>query len=115
MATRVSLANIARFSVGILAIVWALLGLGDALAAGMGRGFDMTVVAAVMVNGALIVAALFAFARARFWRAAIVVSTTAVTADRVVSVLGTGDWWLALSSVAMLAAVIGISSIGRSA
>lgn len=115
MATRVSLANIARFSVGVVAIVWALLGLGDALAAGMGRGIDVSVGVAVVVNGALIVSALFAFARTRFWRVAIVASTIAVTADRVVGILGTGDWWLVLSSVAMLVAVVGISSVGRGA
>jgi len=115
MATRVSIANVARFSVGIVAIVWALLGLGDALAAGMGRGVDGAVVAAVIVNAALILSGFSAFARLRFWRSAMIVSTVAVAADRVVGILGTGDWWLVLSSVAMLAAVIGISAVARGA
>lgn len=113
MATRVSIANVARFSVGTVAIVWALLGLGDALAAGMGRGVDGAVVAAVIVNAALILSGFLAFARLRFWRVAMIVCTVAVTVDRVVGILGTGDWWLALSSIAMLAAIIGISAIAR--
>jgi hypothetical protein len=113
MATRVYLANIARVSVGVVAIVWALLGLADALAAGLGRGFDPSEIVAVAVNALLIAAAVLAFARARFWHAAIIVSTLGVTVDRIVGVLGTGDWWVMLSSAAMLCAIVGISAVAR--
>lgn len=113
MATRLSLAHISRVSVGIVAIVWALLGLGDALAAGMGRGADPAVVAALILNPLLIASAVLAFVKARFWRALMIAVTIAVTADRIVQILGTGDWWLAASSIAMLLAIIGISSVAK--
>lgn len=113
MATPVSLANVARVSVGVVAIVWALFGLGDALAAGLGRGLDPTEIVAVAVNVALIAAAALAFVRVRFWHVAIIVSTLAVTADRIVGILGTGDWWLMLSSVAMFFAIVGICAVAR--
>ena len=113
MATRVSLANVARVAVGIVAMAWALLGLGDALAAGMGRSLDVSVIAAVIVNGLLIAAAASVFVRYRYWYAALVVSTVLVTADRLLQVVSSGDWWLGLSSVAMLFAVLGIAWVGR--
>jgi hypothetical protein len=113
MATRVSLANIARIAVGVVAIVWALLGIGDALAAGMGRVVDVAVVAAVIVNGLLIVAALLTFMRFRFWYPTLIVCTVLVTIDRLLGVVSAGDWWLGLNSVAMLIAVVGISMVAR--
>jgi hypothetical protein len=113
MATRVSLANVARIAVGVVAIVWALLGLGDALAAGMGRAVDVTVIAAVIANGLLIVAALLTFVRFRFWYPTLIVCTVLVTIDRLLGVAGAGDWWLGLNSLAMLLAVVGISMVGR--
>jgi hypothetical protein len=115
MATRVSLANVARIAVGIVAIVWALLGLGDALAAGMGRVIDLAVIAAVIVNCLLVVAGSFALIRFRFWYAALITATLLVTVDRVLGIIGTGDWWLGLSSVAMLLAIVGISAVARDA
>jgi hypothetical protein len=113
MATRVTLANVARVSAGVVAIVWALFGLGDALAAGLGRGLDPSEIVAVAVNAALIAAAVLAFVRVRFWQAAIIITTLAVTADRIVGILGTGDWWLVLSSVAMFLAIVGICAVAR--
>ncbi len=114
MATPVSLANVARVSVGIVAIVWALLGLGDALAAGLGRGLDAPEIVAVAVNAALIAGAVLAFMRARFWHAAMIGAAVVVTADRIVGILGTGDSWLVLSSVAMLCAIAGITLVAKS-
>ena len=113
MATRVTLANVARVSAGVVAIVWALFGLGDALAAGLGRGLDPSEIVAVAVNAALIAAAVLAFFRARFWHAAMILAMLAVTADRIVGILGTGDWWLVFASVAMLFAIIGICAVAR--
>jgi hypothetical protein len=113
MATRVSVANVARIAVGAVAIIWALLGLGDALAAWMGRGVDLAVAAAVITNGLLIVAAFLTFARARLWFATMIVTTALVTVDRILAILGTGDWWLGLSSIAMFIAVCGISAVAR--
>jgi hypothetical protein len=115
MATRVSLANVARISVGVIAMAWALLGLGDALAAGMGRSVDFGVIAAVIANGLLIAAAISVFFRFHYWYAALVAATVVVTADRLLTVVGTADWWLGLSSVAMLLAVLGISAVARKA
>jgi hypothetical protein len=113
MATRVSLANVARIAVGVVAIVWALLGIGDALAAGMGRAMDAAAVAAVIVNGLLVVTALLTFVRFRFWYPLLIVCTVFVTIDRLLGVAAAGDWWLGLSSVAMLLAVVGISMVAR--
>jgi hypothetical protein len=115
MATRISLANVARIAVGVVAAVWALLGLGDALAAGMGRSIDRAAVAAIIVNSLLIGAGFSAFVRFRFWYAALITATLLVTLDRIFSVFGTGDWWLGLSSIAMMLAVLGISAVARSA
>src|SRR5579863_5220572 len=102
MATPVSLANVARIAAGVVAIVWALLGLGNALAAGTGRGFDASVIAAVVVNLALIVAAAFAFVRVRPWFVAMAVTAIAVTVDRLIGVVAAGDFWLGATSIAML-------------
>ena len=79
----------------------------------MGRGADAIVVAAVIVNSLLIASAVLAFAKVRYWRAFMIAVTLGVTAVRIVQILGTGDWWLAASSVAMLVAIAGISSVAR--
>jgi hypothetical protein len=113
MATPVSLANVARVAVGIVTLVWALLGLGNALAAGMGRTVDLTVVAGVIVNCLLLAAAVLAFARGRYWYASIIAATVLVTIDRLLGAFGSGDWWLGLTNVAMLLAVFGIATVGR--
>jgi hypothetical protein len=114
MATPISIANIARVSVGVVSMIWALLGLGDAFAAAMGHGIDALVAAALAVNLALVLGAVMAFASASRWRAVVIGAMALVTAERLVYVLGTGDYLLALSSVVMLAAVIGICAVARS-
>jgi hypothetical protein len=113
MATRISLATIARVCAGLVAAVWALLGLGSALAAGTGHGFDAFVAIAVAVNLALALSAVFAFTNMRNWRAAMILSLVAVTVERIIYILGSGDLWLAVSSVAMLVAVVGIVLVAQ--
>jgi hypothetical protein len=115
MATPISIANIARVAVGVVASIWALLGLGDALAAATAHGVDALGAAAIVLNVALIVGAVMTFANVRSWRAVVITSMVAVTLDRMLYVLGTGDYWLAASSAAMLAAVIGIAAVARTA
>jgi hypothetical protein len=115
MATPISIANIARVSVGVVSTIWALLGLGDAFAAATGHGFDGLVIAAIVVNLALVAGAVMTFANAPRWRTVVIAAMLAVTAERIVYVLGTGDSLLAVSSVVMLAAVIGISAVARTA
>jgi hypothetical protein len=115
MATPISIANIARIAVGVVATIWALMGLGDALAAATAHGVDVFVAAALAVNTALIGGAVMAFANITNWRIVTVVAMSAVTVDRVLYVLGTGDYLLAISSVVMLAAVIGIAAVARRA
>ena len=114
MATPISIANIARVSVGVVTTIWALLGLGDAFAAATGHGIDALVTAAIAVNLALVAAAVMAFASAPRWRAVVIAAMAVVSAERIVYVLGTGDYVLALSGVVMLAAVIGICAVARS-
>ncbi len=113
MAKRISLASIARVSAGAITIIWALLGLGNALAAVTGHGLDALIGIGAAVNIALIVSAILAFTNARAWRAVMIASMLAVTADRIVNILGADDYLLALSSVVMLIAVAGITMVAR--
>ncbi|MDQ6767616.1 MAG: hypothetical protein M3Z41_07380 [Candidatus Eremiobacteraeota bacterium] len=113
MATPISIAHVARVAVSVVATIWAVLGLGDALAAATAHGIDAFVATAIAVNAALLCGAVMAFANAGSWRAVVIVAMTAVTADRILSVLGTGDYLLALSSVVMLVAVIAIAAVAR--
>jgi hypothetical protein len=113
MATPISIANIARVSVGVVTTLWALLGLGDGFAAATGHGIDALVIAAIAVNLALIAAAFMAFSNAPRWRAMLITAMVLVTTDRIVYVLGTGDYLLAASSVVMLIAVAGICLVAR--
>jgi len=113
MATRISIANIARVSVGVVAMVWAALGLGDALAAATARGLDAFVGVEIAANVALVGTALMAFVGSRRWRAANTLAMLAVTLVRLYSVLGTGDYLLGAASIAMLAAVIGIAAVAK--
>lgn len=114
MATKISIANIARVSVGVVAGIWALLGLANALATGWGHGVDALVTSAVVVNVMLIVTSVLAIANARAWRVTVVIAMVAVTVDRVLSAVGTGDGLGAFASVTMLLAVIGITGVSRS-
>ncbi|MBV8204546.1 MAG: hypothetical protein JO195_05920, partial [Candidatus Eremiobacteraeota bacterium] len=47
MATPISIANIARVAAGALALVWALVALGEALAALTARGVDVLLAAEI--------------------------------------------------------------------
>lgn len=113
MATPISIANIARVAVGVVATLWALLGLGDALAAATAHGVDGFVAASIAVNAALMGGAIMAFGKLASWRAVVIASMAAVTVDRLISVLGTGDYLLTVSSVAMFAAIVGIAAVAK--
>jgi hypothetical protein len=115
MATPISIANIARVAVGFVATIWAILGLGDALAAGSAHGVDALVAAAFVVNAALVGGAVMAFANITGWRIVLIVAMVAVTGDRLLYVVGTGDYLLATISVVMLAAVVSIAAVARRA
>ena len=115
MATPISIANSARVAVGFVATIWAILGLGDALAALSAHGVDALVSAALIVNAALICGAALAFANVTGWRVVMIVAMSAVTADRLLYVVGTGDYLLATISIVMLAAVVAIAAVARRA
>ncbi len=113
MATPISIANIARVAVGVVATLWAVLGLGDALAAATAHGLDVLVAVEIGTNAALLGGAVMAFANLRSWRAVVIASMAAVTLVRLYSVLGTNDYLLIVSCVAMLAAIIGIAAVAK--
>jgi hypothetical protein len=113
MATRISLANVARASAGIVAALWALLGMLNAFAAASGRGFDPLVVVEIIVNAALLASAVLAFTNLRNWRPIMIGAVLLVTTQRIVDVLRSGEVWLALPSVAMLAAVVLITVVAK--
>ena len=95
--------------------MWALLGLGDALAAETAHGIDALVSAALVVNAALMAGAALALANARSWKVVVIAAMVAVTVHRIVYVWGTGDYLFAISSIIMLAAIIAIATVARSA
>lgn len=102
--------SIARYAAAIAAALWAMLGLGNAYATGLGRGVDAFVIFAVVVNVALIIAAGLAVVNAQRWRVALITAVGAVTVDRIVNVIGTSSNTLTiLSSVIVLAALVGIT------
>lgn len=113
MATPISIANIARVAAGVVTTLWALLGLGDALAAVTARAPDGLLAFAIAAHVALLAGAAMAFAGLRRWRPVVIVAMVAVTAYRFVSVLGTGDYLLAITAVAMLVAVLAIAAVAR--
>ncbi len=108
MAKRVPLASLARYGAGAVSILWALLGLANAVAAGLGRGTDAGVIVEAAVNVILMLAALSAVAGVRSWRPLVLGGAAAVTADRLLTVAAAGDLWLGVSSVAMLGALAAI-------
>ncbi len=106
--------SIARYAAALAAALWAVLGLGNAYATGLGRGVDSFVILAVIVNVALIIAAALAFVNAHIWRIALIVEVAAVTLDRIINVIGTGANALTMaSSVIVLLALIGITLMAR--
>jgi hypothetical protein len=108
MAKRVSLASLARYGAGAVSITWAVLGLADALAAGLGRGADAGIIVEAAVNVILMLAALLAVVGVRSWRPLVLGGATVVTADRLLTVAAAGDLWLGVSSIAMLVALAAI-------
>ncbi len=115
MATPIALSNIARFCAGGVALIWALLGLGDALAALTTERIDVLIGAAIVANVALIIAAVYTFLNARRWRPAIVATMAVVTIVRIVPAVGTSDYLSVGVSVAMFAAIVGIVATARPA
>ena len=81
MSRKIPNPSIARFAAAIAAALWAMLGLGNAYATGLGRGVDAFVIVAVIANVALIIAAALAFVNAQRWRVALIVAASVVTAD----------------------------------
>ena len=115
MATPISIANIARVAAGAIALVWALVALGDAVAALTARGPDALLAAELATGAALATGAVMSFGRRRWWRTVLVSAAAALTVVRLVSVLGTGDVLLVATSVAMLVAITGIAMVATPA
>ena len=114
MSKKIPNPSIARYAAALAAALWAVLGLGNAYATGLGRGVDSFVILAVIVNVALIIAAALAFVNAHIWRVALIVAVAAVTLDRIINVIGTGANALTIaSSVIVLLALIGITLMAR--
>ena len=108
VAKKIPGASIARYAAAIVAAIWAMLGLGNAYATGLGRGVDIFVIVAVVVNVALIIAAARTFVNARAWRIALIGTVVLVTLDRLLNVIGTGAHLTALSSVIILIVLVAI-------
>ncbi|MBV8460242.1 MAG: hypothetical protein JO009_05070 [Candidatus Eremiobacteraeota bacterium] len=111
MATPISIANIARVAAGALALVWALVALGEALAALTARGVDVLLAAEIATAALLATGALMSFGRRRWWRFVLVIAAAALTVVRLVSVLGTGDTLLVATSVAMFVAIAVVAAV----
>jgi len=111
MATPISIANIARVAAGAIALLWALVALGDALAALTARGLDVLLAAEIATGAALATGAVMSFGRRRWWRPVLVIAAAALTVARLVSVLGTGDTLLVTTSVAMFAAIAAVAAV----
>lgn len=115
MATPIALYNIARFCAGAVALLWSLLGLGDALAALTTQHIDVLIAAALVVNTALAISAILAFVNARRWRPAMIGNIAAVTIVRILPAFPTHDYLSVAVSVAMLVAIVGIVAAARPA
>ena len=79
MATPISIANIARVAAGAIALLWALVALGDALAALTARGLDVLLAAEIATGAALATGAVMSFGRRRWWRPVLVIAAAALT------------------------------------
>ncbi|MDQ6780831.1 MAG: hypothetical protein M3Z37_06735 [Candidatus Eremiobacteraeota bacterium] len=114
MSRKIPNPSIARYAAVVAAALWAVLGLANAYATGLGRGVDAFVIVAIVVNVALIIAAALTFVNASYWRIALIVALTIVTLDRILNVIGTGANGLTVvSSVFVLVALITISLMAR--
>lgn len=111
MATPISIANIARVAAGVVAMLWAFVGIGDALAAVTARGLDAVLGAEIVAGIALVAGAAMALTRRRRWRPLVVVAAAALTLVRFLSVLGTAGALLAVSSLAMFLAIAVIVAV----
>ena len=107
MAKKIPNPGIARYGAATGAAIWAVLGLGNAYATGLGRGVDAFVVAAVVVNVALIIAAALAFVNAPSWRVALFGAALVVTFDRVVNAVGTNASGLTIISSVIIVLALG--------
>jgi len=96
MATPISIANIARVAAGAIALLWALVALGDALAALTARGLDVLLAAEIATGAALATGAVMSFGRRRWWRPVLVIA---------------GDTLLVTTSVAMFAAIAAVAAV----
>jgi hypothetical protein len=110
VSKKISNPSIARYGAGVGAAIWAMLGLGNAYATGLGRGVDVLVMTAVIVNVALIIAAALTFVNAALWRASLIAAMAVV----IVNAIGTSANSLTVvSSVIVLIALIGITVMAR--
>lgn len=105
MAIPISIANIARVAAGCVAMLWALIGIGDALAAVTARGLDTLLAAEIIAGCALAVGAATALTRRWRWRPLVIAAVAALTVVRLLSALGTADALLAGTSIAMFLAI----------
>jgi hypothetical protein len=114
VSRRIPNPSIARFAAAIAAALWAMLGLGNAYATGLGRGVDAFVIVAVIANVALIIAAALAFVNAQRWRVALIVAASVVTADRILNVIGTSSNGLTIfSSAIVLVALVAMAQMAN--
>ena len=84
MASRSGPANAARFVAGALAALWGMRGLTLAYPFISLYGPHAAVIAAIVVNVALVASAALAFVDAPRWRASVIVALLLVTAERLI-------------------------------
>lgn len=90
MPVGLSPVSISRFVAGILAALWAMAGLANDYVALASVGPSADALIAVATNVFLIVGASLAFVNSRSWRLPLLIALVCVTADRIVSALGSG-------------------------
>ncbi|MDQ2817240.1 MAG: hypothetical protein M3T49_03395 [Candidatus Eremiobacteraeota bacterium] len=79
-----------RLAAGVLAALWAMLGLANAYTVGTTQAADSRVLLAVGSDFLLIVGASLAIVHARRWRALLLLTLLLATVDRVANALSTG-------------------------
>jgi hypothetical protein len=89
MPVGLSSVNIFRWVAGILAAFWAMAGLADNYVTLAAMGFSLSLIVALLANVALAIGASLAFVNARSWRVVLLAALFCVTADRIVTAVGT--------------------------
>jgi hypothetical protein len=109
MPVGLSPVSISRIVAGILAALWAMAGLANDYVALASVGPSADVIIAVATNVFLIAGASLAFVNARSWRLVLLIALVCVTADRIVSALGSGAAFQQTVSAAI--AFVAIASV----